>query len=53
MRLFQAFQCADDRHSLDTLLTELETAVEIPDLVPRAVSIVGKNINTAKKKSGP
>lgn len=35
---------------LDTLLTALETAVEIPDLVPRAVSIVGKNINTANEE---
>ena len=35
---------------LDTLLTELENAVEIPDLIPRAVSIVGRNINAANEE---
>ena len=38
---------------LDTLLTELETAVEIPDLVPRAVSIVRRTSTQQMKKSGP
>ena len=35
---------------LDTLLMELGTAVEIPDLVPRTVSIFGKNIDTANEE---
>lgn len=35
---------------LDTLLTELENAVEIPDIIPRAVSIVGNNINAANEE---
>ena len=47
---FKRFSVQMTTIQLDTLLTELETAVEIPDLVPRAVSIVGKNINTANEE---
>lgn len=47
---FKRFSVQMTAIQLDTLLTELETAVEIPDLIPRAVSIVGKNINTANEE---
>ena len=47
---FKRFSVQMTAIQLDTLLTELETAVEIPDLVPRAVSVVGKNINTANEE---
>ena len=40
---FKRFPVQMTSTQLDALLTELENAVEIPDTIPKAVSVIGKN----------
>lgn len=40
---FKRFTVQMTSTQLDALLTELENAVEIPDTIPKAVSVIGKN----------
>ena len=40
---FKRFTVQLTSTQLDALLTELENAVEIPDTIPKAVSVIGKN----------
>lgn len=43
---FKRFSVRLTSSQLDAILEELENAVEITDTIPRAVSIVGRNIQS-------
>ena len=42
---FKRFTLQMTSTQLDALLTELENSVEIPEAIPKAVSVIGKNIS--------
>ena len=48
---FRRFSIQMTSNQLDALLAEMETAIDIPDNIPKAVSVVGKNISPRHGKA--